>query len=561
MKATIRQKLIGSFLTITLLLVLQGAINIYMGHRKDAYIHDYNRLQQSSITAKEKFAEQLLWINHLLESINTGTRFQKETDHRKSEFGRWYYSFRETDEYKTMTEDRRIIFDNLEQFIVSMYESAREINRAGGRDAAMKIYEGKTGVYVMNLQRTFTLFTNENTRFMELYEQKIAGYTKDIYRASVAILTAVVLISVAMSMLLLRSVSSAFSGFKEGFESISSGNMQNALVLRTRDEFYTLASLFNGFTGKIKEVMRGVGDAVRDLKSSSEQMSLTTGDFSDNFRDQAAFMEEVTATLDSISQSMEEISRGTVEQSEGINSLSVNIGKQTEELEAMSARVVDSQSIFQKTSKEAKTGEMLLSGMSETMSRIGDSTGEMRSILKIIRDISEQINLLSLNAAIEAARAGEAGRGFAVVADEISRLAEQTADSIKGIESLIKNNDERITEGSTRVVETIEKLNSIMGDISSIENLMESLFSSMETQLGVNALVNGDAGKVRKMTDAIRESAADQKNAVVEILDSVTQINQLLQNNTLFIESLASNAAELARMSEKLAEKIRFFKI
>ena len=86
------------------------------------------------------------------------------------------------------------------------------------------------------------------------------------------------------------------------------------------------------------------------------------------------------------------------------------------------------------------------------------SSREMMGIVDIINDISEKINLLSLNAAIEAARAGDAGRGFAVVADEISKLADQTAISIKEIDRLIKVNNDEITAGGDNIDSAIDTI-------------------------------------------------------------------------------------------------------
>jgi methyl-accepting chemotaxis protein len=106
--------------------------------------------------------------------------------------------------------------------------------------------------------------------------------------------------------------------------------------------------------------------------------------------------------------------------------------------------------------------------MDDGMKKIGASSGEMTGIVEIINSISDQINLLSLNAAIEAARAGDAGRGFAVVADAISKLADQTATSIKDIDGLIRANTEEIERGISNARTTIETISGIIEGVESI---------------------------------------------------------------------------------------------
>ncbi len=103
-------------------------------------------------------------------------------------------------------------------------------------------------------------------------------------------------------------------------------------------------------------------------------------------------------------------------------------------------------------------------------------------LLGIINNISEQINLLSLNAAIEAARAGEAGRGFAVVAQEIGKLSDQTATSLKGIEDIIISNDNEIKIGIDNIQNTVSTLSKIIDGFVEIARLMENISSKLEKQ-------------------------------------------------------------------------------
>ena len=163
-------------------------------------------------------------------------------------------------------------------------------------------------------------------------------------------------------------------------------------------------------------------------------------------------------------------------------------------------------------SSHAKSGAESLEQMNEKMALINASSEKINNVVAIINDISERINLLSLNAAIESARAGEAGLGFAVVADEISKLADQTAVSIKDIDSLIKANNSEISKGIENVMSAGEIFQVIVGGVDAISIVMNDISSSMQSQLEANKTINSKVDSIKTRTEGVRTAVHEPKN-------------------------------------------------
>ncbi|HPW51591.1 MAG TPA: methyl-accepting chemotaxis protein, partial [Spirochaetota bacterium] len=190
-----------------------------------------------------------------------------------------------------------------------------------------------------------------------------------------------------------------------------------------------------------------------------------------------------------------------------------------------------------------------------------ESSKEMTGIVDIINNISEQINLLSLNAAIEAARAGEAGRGFAVVADEISKLADQTASSIKEIDRFIQQNNDQISRGRSSVESANMTISKVIENINVISGMMNDLGKFMQSQLQINETVNSEALRMRTRSEEIKTATEEQKNAIGEIVSSISSINDNTQVNATSAHDLAGNVEGLSKMAEELEHDVSFFKV
>ncbi len=307
---------------------------------------------------------------------------------------------------------------------------------------------------------------------------------------------------------------------------------------------------------RTRNLLASVSGIARSLAESSSRMSLSAEDFSYNAQSQAASAEEITATVEQISAGVESISDTASFQMTKIEGLSLNLNELSGQIGAMKDRISETLLMTQSISSEAHSGERFLIQMDDNMKSMASRSVEMANIISIINDISDRINLLSLNAAIEAARAGDAGRGFAVVADEISKLADQTFSGVKDISLLIKAGEDETRNGINTVNVVTGSLSKIIEGVTEINSMVESMSSYMNTQYTTNESVNLEAADVKIRAEEIKNAATEQKNATTEIVKSISAITELTQANAAGSENMASSAKDISQIAETLNKKV-----
>ncbi len=332
--------------------------------------------------------------------------------------------------------------------------------------------------------------------------------------------------------------------------------IMNKTIVKLEDEADNEEQLNN-----IKNLLASIQDISSNLASSSGNMNVISSSFSDNAQNQAAFAEEITATIEEITAGVDNVASSAEYQYNSINSLIERMNELSQIILDMEIKIAQTLQLTENITTHAKSGENTLKEMNDSMVKISSSSGEMTSIVQIIMDISDQINLLSLNAAIEAARAGDAGRGFAVVADEISKLADRTATSVKEIETLINANEDEMKKGMSSVYTTVDIISQIIDGVTNINDMVNLLSDFMNRQTDANEIVNREADTVKIRSEEIKNASEEQKTATSEVVKSISNINELTQANAEGAQSMSENVSSIAEMSDSLKDRVNSFNL
>lgn len=318
-----------------------------------------------------------------------------------------------------------------------------------------------------------------------------------------------------------------------------------AELAKNREQYRELSTLHDSIT-----------DSSISLANMSAELSETAAKFNENVQSQLATVEEISSAAEEVSASMDVVVDKVAVQIDQLAVLINNIIDLSASIDRMRDLINTTHRTSETTARETAAGEAILDTMSETMSAINQSSNEMTMVVDVINQISDQISLLSLNAAIEAARAGDAGRGFAVVADEISKLAIQTSDSIKEIAKLIQKTESEVSRGLSNVGRTVELMRSTIKNVNDIIEGIAKLNDEMKTQLEINKTVNSRITTFQEKANEIKISTIEEKTAISEIATSITHINELNQTFAAGAMQLASSSEEIASVAESLKNSI-----
>lgn len=301
----------------------------------------------------------------------------------------------------------------------------------------------------------------------------------------------------------------------------------------TEDMTGAIADSINFAVEQLRSLVQTITDTSVQVASSAQETQATAMHLAEAAEHQAQEINSASDRISEIAASIDQVSRNSAESAD-VAQRSVQIATKGAGVVRQTIQGMDSiRDQIQETSKRIK--------------RLGESSQEIGSIVELINDISEQTNILALNAAIQAASAGEAGRGFAVVADEVQRLAERASNATKRIETLVQT----IQSDTNEAVSSMEQTTS---EVVAGARLAEDA----GTALGEIEKVSSD---LSNLIQGISSAAQQQSSAASNITQTMNTIQQITSQTSLGANQTAASIGNLAQLAADLRRSVADFKL
>ncbi|CAH6952331.1 Methyl-accepting chemotaxis protein [Vibrio chagasii] len=434
---------------------------------------------------------------------------------------------------------------DIESLKSSPYQSELIEDFSNQREAYAKGFEQVHQQMLENTQRTATLSSIGDSLAIavadaqSILEQQKQALTPELQASEtrsiqiIILLTGVALvIGMTSAVLVTRSITKGIAQVKQITNELSQGNLNVEVNIESKNEIGELLTNMEITIESLRDIVGQVNRSSVRIGEMSESLNQVTNNSSTNATQLNSEMMNISTAVEQLASSTSEIASSANHASQVANQATENV--------AMGLKEVD------KTLHEIGSADESMQVSSQKVTDLHKESMNIGAILEVIKGVSEQTNLLALNAAIEAARAGEQGRGFAVVADEVRTLAKRTQDSASQIDELITS----LQRGAKDALESIKESHSTVSDAS-----------TQAQQASQNLhVINQHIQDLNQANSQIAVSVDEQDRLTKSLGENAQGANTIAQSNQESVSSISGAASDLTEVAHHLESQVNRFR-
>ncbi len=391
-------------------------------------------------------------------------------------------------------------------------------------------YQGKEHLFIFSKSEK-----NFSTICALIPMETVVGQAEHIKTITVALVLLAGMISSAIGVMIASGIQKNMNRISGCLSQVAQGNLTASVEAKGRDEFRDLATVTSDMISRNKKLVQKVGGATTALERSAGDVNVT----SRTIKDYSMEMEEAVISINDSMERQSKHARECVNRTDSLSEEIKGIGSIMREVEGLVGNteemIRDGVNAVTVLGERAEETTEITTQVEGSIAALQEETEIINDFVKLINDISEQTNLLSLNASIEAARVGEAGKGFAVVAEEIRTLADNSANAAKEIQKKVSS----ILEQSLNSAQQAHKAQKMVSDQKKSVDDTVQILTSMNEQI---ALLISKLKQIANRT----EQAERERGETMEAVKSISML----------IEDTANSAEVVERVIARLSDSV-----
>lgn len=405
-----------------------------------------------------------------------------------------------------------------------------------------------------------TLREYKVTQTEQIVNESLASSETSTIQNTIINIVAIIVL-VLLGLFISSTVTRPLQQLRNQLERVQNGDFTVQGTYDSRDEIGQLTTSFNETFTSLRSVLAKVRISSDDVDQTSQELMANVSQSTTAAEHVVSSIQEIAAGAEQTKYRLEDNAIIIDRVANGFSEIRQNIGEVGRLAETALSEAKEGATIVGQNVTQMQNIKQSIQQSNDVVQTLSNQVGEVDEILKVIDGISQQTNLLALNAAIEAARAGEHGKGFAVVADEVRKLAEQSIEATKSVASILSNIKEDtaqsvdimnvvLTEADNGLVvtdNTAKKFEDILANTMSVAPVLNVAQSSIENIVSDFATFTGSADAILSI------SISNSKNSEM--------VSTASEQQAAAMEDMKASSRNLANVATELNDVVKQFKI